>query len=91
MKPVINDVPAFDKNAGTSGTFITEDAISGYEVIIKELDSNKTVYNSEICTDSSYTFIIPPFEDDTLKNGCSYLLYIKIPVSYTHLTLPTKA
>ena len=48
MKPVINDVPAFDKNAGTSGTFITEDAISGYEVIIKELDSNKTVYNSEI-------------------------------------------
>lgn len=86
MKPVINDVPAFDKNAGTSGTFITEDAISGYEVIIKELDSNKTVYNSEICTDSSYTFIIPPFEDDTTKKWmfisfvhkdlCRYFLHI---------------
>lgn len=88
MKPVINDVPAFDKNAGTSGTFITEDAISGYEVIIKELDSNKTVYNSEICTDSSYTFIIPPFEDDTLKNGCSYLLYIKIHADTSYISDP---
>ncbi len=81
MKPVIYDIPAFDKNVGISGTFITTDDISGYKIIIKEPDTNTVIYKSDVYEDGFGAFTIPPFDDETLKNGCSYLLYVETYVN----------
>lgn len=81
MKPVIYDIPAFDKNVGISGTFITTDDISGYKIIIKEPDTNTVIYKSDVYEDGFGVFTIPPFDDETLKNGCSYLLYVETYVN----------
>lgn len=79
MNPIIRDLPAFDKNKGTTGTFITSEQIYSHTVIIKDEKTNEELYQqSSELGNRLNRFTIPAFEDDTLKNGRSYRLYIKV-------------
>lgn len=71
-------MPAFDKNVGISGTFITGEQIYNYSLVIKDINAETIVYEeTSLPSNKLNKFTIPAFRDDTLENGTSYLLYIR--------------
>lgn len=81
MKPIICDLPAFDKTLGTTGTFITSGQIYQHEVIIKDIKTNAILYRKKSPPNKKLNrFEIPSFPEDgsAVKNGCFYRLCIKV-------------
>ncbi|MCI8306718.1 MAG: hypothetical protein HFH14_01590 [Lachnospiraceae bacterium] len=80
MKPILCDVPAFDKNQGTTGTFITNEQIYQHEIIIKDADAQNILYSKISAPNERLNrFVIPSLTDvNTIKNGCTYRLYIAV-------------
>ncbi len=81
MKPIICDLPAFDKTLGTTGTFITSGQIYQHEVIIRDIKTNAILYRKKSPPNKKLNrFNIPSFPEDgsAVKNGCFYRLCIKV-------------
>lgn len=79
MNPIICDLPAFDKNKGTVGKFITSGQIYQHEVIIKDNKTGEELYSFLSEPNNRLNrFEIPAFQDNTIKNGCCYQLFIKV-------------
>lgn len=78
MKPIINNIPAFDAKKGTTGYFIVNAPITSLDLIITDKDDTSIVVYSEKIDNPSNKFTILPCipASQKLLNNNSYLLKI---------------
>lgn len=75
MKAIINNIPAFDVTEGTTGSFVTNSYITGFDLIIMDKTNTTKICDDIEVRESVNVFTIPA--NIGLINGESYLLYIK--------------
>ena len=78
MKPIIDDIPPFDAEKGTTITFTADKTIYGHKIIIKDNYDTEIIYEGDFYNSPLCKFEIPPFSNGTLINGKTYVLYLII-------------
>ena len=74
MKAIINNIPAFDATKGTTGSFITNTYITGFDLIIMDKTNTTKICDDIEVRESVNVFTIPA---NILSNNETYLLRIK--------------
>ena len=77
MKAIVNNIPAFDATIGTSGSFVTNTPITGFDIIITDKETGSLAYSDEIRKSTNKFTILQDSLGNKLENNKTYLLKIK--------------
>jgi len=76
LKAIINNIPAFDVTEGTTGSFITNTYITGFDLYITDKLGNPIHDNGDTWYEATSTNEFTIFGNSGLENGKEYLLYV---------------